>query len=262
MTKHINTLCLLLFLAAIGFRIALFFVGGVVLTICFYVAFLLGFVMLGIDSMKPVEYANAYSGANTFHLNVLAFVAGVGMFVDFISDAIFAYKTYDSGSISAIVFVPLCVSCFLALLSSFYFIMLAISFGSSNYDFRQLKLLHIVPLLWSISRLMCFASFSLSLSQNDGSILKLVVLVFAIGAFFSLSFEVENKSSLHKITMLFIRALYYSGTLYFINELMLLLGGSVAFSYDDGLLSVSLLFISAYMFFLEKSIISNSKLEV
>lgn len=255
---------LLLFLFGVGVRFALLLSsGGVVLTILYYVALVLGIVFLAYDSYRVKAYANVYNFDNRFHLNVFSFGAGVGFFVDFVVSMIGIYHSIDDKSYHILTaFIPLCAGCVFALLSSFYYIVVGSSFGGSNYDFRKFRAFHIVPLLWVGAKLFGILDQAVSLLQDDIIVLKYVVLIFGVCLFFFLVNEVDNTDGASGNTVFLMRAFYYTGIMYFINELMLLLSRSIYFSFDDGMLGVTVLLISGFMYFCEKNIIAHSSLEV
>lgn len=263
MKRYASVISLLLFLSSLTVRLVSIFAGSsTVLSVVFYVLLVFGLAMLAIDSILQKKYAPAFVTENKFHLNIFAFIASAGFFVDFISDSLSIFYRVDSGDYRILVtFIPLCFACVFALLSSFYFVIIGLSFGG-NYDFRSLRFFHIVPLVWSASKLFGMLSFVSTFNQEDASELKYIVLIFSATTFFAFGYEVGSNSGARQFTVFSIRALYFTGTLYFINELMLLLNGSKSFSIEDGMLSLTIMLLSGFMFFCEKNIIHHSKLEV
>lgn len=264
MKNQASLISLLLFLAGVGVRFAmLLFGGGVVLTVLYYIALVLGIVLLGIDTYRVKSYSNVYVFENNFHINIFSFCASVGFFADFVVGVLGVYHSIDDKSYHALTsFIPLCAGCVFALLSSFYYIVVGSSFGGSNYDFRKLRAFHLVPLLWAGSKLFGVLDQAVSLLQDDIAVLKYIVLIIGVVMFYKLVNEVDNTDGANRHTVLLMRSFYYTGIMYFINQLMLLLSRSIYFSFEDGVLGITVLFISGFVYFCEKNIIAHTRLEV
>lgn len=259
-----SLISLLLFLVGVGMRFALLLVGGgAVLTVLYYLALVLGIAFLAYDSYRVKAYSNVFVFDNRFHLDIFAYGAGVGFFIDFVSSMLSIYHSIDDKSYHILTsFVPLCVSCAFALLSSFYYIVVGSSFGGSNYDFRKLRVFHIAPLFWAGAKLFGILDQAVGLLQDDIALLKYITLIFGVCLFFFLVNEVDNTDDANVHTVFLMRSFYYTGIMYFINQLMLLLSGSIYFTIEDGMLGVSVLLISGFMYFCEKNIIAHTSLEV
>lgn len=264
MKNQYNLISFLLFLFCVGASVIENFVGSsTVLSIIYYIALVLGIMFLALDSFKQKNFAPVFIFKNRFHLNVFAIVVSVGLFVDFVCGVVKAYQTlFDSSYISIPPFVALCISVFMALLSSFYYVLVSSSFGGSNYDFRKMRVLHFAPLLWAISKAFSVLDEVPSILQDDASILKYVVLLLLCCAFFFFAFEVDSTDGARKGTVFSFRAMYYTGIIYSINDLILLLGGAEGQSVFDHLFALTALTICGFMYFCEKNIVYHTRLEV
>lgn len=136
---------------------------------------------------NPIEQESSRS------LFICGILCGVFMFYDFVHQCINCY-TYASKTtyLSMNYFIPMLLLGVFALLSSVYFVILAISFKTKQYDFKQLRLFHIVPFLWSL-----FGLFVSLTNYNDKlyaeeTFLKYAVLIFALLFFFSFMGVVEK----------------------------------------------------------------------
>lgn len=264
MKSKFHLLSLLLFLACVGTRFVAMLAGdNLPLTIAYYVTLCCGLIILAIDSFGDYDYANVFVFENNFHLGTFAYLTSVGFFVAFFGSLVDIYNSVMNETFKELTsFVPLCASCLFAMLSSVYFVMIAKSYGKSGYDFRQLRLFNIVPLAWSASNIFGVLNQAISVFQDITSVLKYVVFAFSAITFYRIAIEVDNTDGAKHTTVFSMRGFYFSGILYFINELMLLLSKNNSFSISDGLLSVAILAICGYMYFCEKNIISHTKIEV
>ncbi len=264
MKNQYHLISFLLFLLCVGVRLASVIAGAsTALMIIFYIALAVGIVFLALDSFGKKKYASAFIFKNRFHLNVFSALCCAGFFVDFVSGAVNVYQTL-AGSlyIARAPFVSMCVSTVMALLSSFYFVLVSSSFANSNYDFRKLRALHFAPLLWGLFRLFAILDEVPNLLQSDAPVLKHIVLIFITCAFFFFAFEVDSTDGTKNSTVFVLRAQYYVGTIYFVNQLMLLLGGENGLSVFDCTFAVTVLLVSGFMYFCEKNIIYHTRLEV
>lgn len=264
MKNQYHLISFVLFLICVGARFVSELSGSsIVFTCLIYASLVLGIVFLALDSFKQGGFASVFVFKNRFHLNIFAIIASVGFFVDFVAGAVNMYSTlFDSTYIAIPPFIALCMATVMALLSSFYFVLVSSSFAGSKYDFRKLKVLHFAPLLWGISRVFAILDEAPSILQDDVTILKYTVLIFVTCAFFFFAFEVESEDGARKATVFFFRAFYYTGIAYFINMLILLLGRNTSLNVYDCIFALTTLFISGFVYFCEKNIINHTKLGV
>ncbi len=112
--------------------------------------------------------------------------AAAAMFYDFIHQCLNSYAYIIKTSFFELnYFIPLCFSAVSALLCSFYFIILSISFNTDKYDFRNFRTFHLAPVFW----LLCTLVTRLT-RYDDGiyaveSILHYAVIIFGIIFFLS-----------------------------------------------------------------------------
>ena len=267
MSKNFSSLrsvgTVLLIAAALGVRLYSLVSGKAgVLDNVFYLFILTAVILVAWECFQHKSYARVFMFENRFHLNVFSYLAAFGFFAEFISLCHMIYQSIESGAYNIFsYFAPQCLICVSALLSSFYLCAVALSFGSKRYDFRTMRLIHLVPLIWAIGRMLTLIENVDTLQGNPNTVVKYAVLVFALCFTFMLAYEVERTEGAKRITVFFTRAFSLLAEIFFFDSLMLLLAGKTKLNAPDTVLSFSLLLISSFAFFLEKSIISNSNTE-
>ena len=132
------------------------------------------------------------------------------------------------------------------------------SYHSTRYDIRGLKLFHVVPLLWAVSRMLSLIEQAEILGGNPNAVLKYASLVFALCFCYCVAHEIEHASNTRAATIFFSRAFSFVGELYFMDSLMLVFSGYFKVYDEDFLVSVSILLLCSFAFFFDKNIISKS----
>ena len=259
--RSYSIFALLAFLAAVGTRDIELITGDITVTgaCVFYLALAFGLAMLMIDSFRVKEYAPAFCYDSKFRIGVLGYLAAVGFFVDFVYGAVRIYGSVDSGSFhNPVDFLPLCICTLLSLVCSFYYVMVGLSFSSPAYDFKELKITHIAPVFWAVVKIISVLPQAVKLSRDVDEILKYIVLIFLAGGLYFFAYEVSAQQGTHPVSMFMFRGSFYTGLLFFFDRIMLLLSGSSTVGDADGILSVTVLSISVFMYFFEKNIIAHT----
>ncbi|MFR5874945.1 MAG: hypothetical protein ACLUFN_00490 [Eubacterium sp.] len=260
--KLYSFLAIISFFAAVGMRLSMLLLDlSAAFGIAYYVLIATGLVLIAVDSFKQKKYAAAFEFENNFHLNAFSYLASLGFFVDFVHSCVRIFFSAQDGSYRILVsFIPLCLICLFALLSCFYFYTVGLSYGDKNYDFRELKVLHLAPLLWSVSQALSIMHQAISFSRDVENVIKYTVMIFGVCFFFCFASEIESDGGAKPSTLFLARAYSYISVIFFIDRLMLLLNGNAKISDDDGVFSLSVLLISAFVFFFEKNIIYHKSI--
>ena len=148
-----SQISLLSFLIAIVLKaVSVFAVDCTAVSVGFFVAVLLGLVLIGIDAFRQKHFAPTFVFENKIHLSFWAVLGSVGFFVDFVSDSLRLYGIVKDGDYNFVVgAVTVGFEGAFAIISSICMIMVALSFvKNARYDFRELKLLNVFPLLWAV----------------------------------------------------------------------------------------------------------------
>lgn len=257
--KLFSSLAILLFFASIGLRLAmLLFDLDNIAVVFYYVVVVSGILAVSLESIDTKEYANAFIFKNNFHLNIFAYIASLGFFMDFVHLCIIAFSSIENAEYKQpVFFIPVCLSAFFALMSCFYFYTVGMSFGDKNYDFRELRILHLAPVGWAVSQILSVLQQSISFMTDMDSIIKYLALIFCVLFFYFFAAEIERDSAAKAATLICARALYFISALFLANRLMLFLSHNASVADDDSLLSVSVFLIATFVFFFEKNIISH-----
>lgn len=161
--------------------------------LAFFILAALSVIFSGAVFFKKELQWNPIEKKSSKSLFASGILCSIFMFYDFVHQCVNCYSYASKTSYIAVnYFVPMLISGLFALLSSVYFIILAVSFKTKQYDFSQLRLFHIVPFGWAL-----FGLFVSLTEYNDKlyaeeTFLKYIVLIFALLFFFSLMSVVEK----------------------------------------------------------------------
>lgn len=257
-----SQISLLSFLIAIVLKaVSVFAVDCTAVSVGFFVAVLLGLVLMGIDAFRQKHFAPAFVFENKFHLSFWAVLGSVGFFVDFVSDSLRLYGIVKDGDYNFVVgAVTVGFEGAFAIISSICMIMVALSFvKNARYDFRELKLLNVFPLLWAVLKGVAL----LSQIEHDFSLTETVMylaVISAIGAFYFFAKEVDNKKGAFASSVFSFEVYGFSATLYFVCQVLDAV--SDASLIDEGfVLSCTAFLTGSFVYFLEKSIRHYTKLD-
>ena len=124
----------------------------------------------------------------------------VTMFADFLHKC---FRCYDYISKTAYVeyayIIPLVLSGLAALICCFYFAVFSITAKGSNYDFRNFTFLHLVPVLWSFTRLILIMIKIVDVKQDSDTVLEFLLLSFMLMFFFSYVLILDNSGRASKL---------------------------------------------------------------
>ncbi len=123
-----------------------------------------------------------------------AVLLSVSMFADFIHQCYNCYDyIYSVSFIEYTYLIPLALSGLFALLSSFYFLMLAVSLRRTNYDFRNFIWFHLVPVFWTFTKLFRIMVKILDIRIGVEACLEFLLIIFVFCFLFSFLSAVDDK---------------------------------------------------------------------
>lgn len=218
------------------------------------------FIALTVYKSNTV-YSHAFDKSGPVIINAFAYLSAVGFFADFVLQCVNVYKSIDSGAYkSLIAFAPLCLTCAFALLSSFCFVSVGLSYSNDYYDFRALKLLHAAPLCWALIRILSVLSNVVKFSADADIIIKYTAMIFALCFFYKFASETENDKATDRGFVFVCRAYSYIGAFYFVSRVLMLTVGRQDFhiSADDNFFALCVLFSSSFAYFLQNNISKDS----
>lgn len=245
-----SLISVLVFIISSVFRaVVLLFKLSDSLNIAFYFLLAIGgmFAYLGSITKKPL---NTFDFKNKSILNIASYGSAIGFFIDFIMKAISIYSiSQNSGYKSFAVFIPLGVACIMALACSFYFFAIGMSYSDFGYDFRKLKLLHIVPIIWAISNALCIMTEAISPLLEVDSVIKYATYVASILYFYFLAREVENMENTKKAYLVASSLFSYFTMMFFVDRALMLLTRNADFWSNSNLTAISIMLISLFALF-------------
>lgn len=258
-----SQISLLLFVIAIVLKaISVFAFESVFLTVGFFAAVVIGIVLIGAETFGQKKFADAFVFENEFHISFFSILASVGFFVDFVSDSLTLYSVVQDGGYNvAVGALVIGFEGLFALVSAACMIMVSLSFGkNTRYDFRELKLLNAFPLLWALSNgIALLSDIGQSFSQTEA--VKYIAVISCIAAFYFFAKEVDGKNGASACSVFSFRCFAYFAVLYFICTLCDILGGQTALLERSSVLSLSILLNGVFAYFLEKNILSHTKID-
>lgn len=236
--------------------------GGTAANIVFYVLLAASVGIACVDGAVRKQFAPAFLFKNRFHLDVFSVMTAGGFFLEFVSACHVLYQSVQSGLWHRpTVFAPQCCIAVFSLMSGFYFCCVAMSFHSERYDFRALKLWHLAPLLWALSRMLTLMTEADELRGNPNAAMKYAALTASLVFAYLMAREVGREEGASRWTMMAAAVLPLLGEVYFFDSLMLLLAGKTALNAPDTVLAGTLFLISTFPFFFEKNIIYHTNTE-
>lgn len=138
-------------------------------------------VLCGIFFHKKLTPADPFSKKESKPLFYICIITGAAMFYDFIHQCVNCFNYASRTTYFELnYFVPMLLTGIAAILCTFYFIIMGVSFVTDKYDFKQLVYFHLALAVWFISGF--FIKFT---SYDDGYLavennLRYAVLLFGI----------------------------------------------------------------------------------
>lgn len=258
-----SQISLLLFVIAIVLKaISVFAFESVFLTVGFFAAVVIGIILIGAETFGQKKFADAFVFENKFRISFFSILASVGFFVDFVSDSLELYSVAQDGGYNVAVGASVIgFEGLLAIVSAACMIMVSLSFGkNTRYDFRELKILNIFPLLWAILKgIALLSDIGQSFSQTEA--VKYIAVISCIAAFYFFAKEVDGKDGASACSVFSFRCFAYFAVLYFICILCDVLTKQTEAFDRSFVLSLSILLNGVFAYFLEKNILSHTKID-
>lgn len=251
-----SLLSVLFFFTSVALRIAVpFFNLSLGLNIAFYACAGIGAVFIVLASIGIENTSKPFELNGNKLLGILSYIASLGFFVDFVSQAIAIYTSLNSSGFKLFsVLFPLCAGSAMSFASCFYFFTIGMSYGDSSYDFRKLKILHIAPILWAIANVLGIMTEAISPLKEVNSTLKYIAFIFAILYFYFFSKETFNNENAKRLTVSMAGLFSYVSILFFVDCAMLALTKNADVFDKNIVLGVTLLLVSLFALFHQRSI--------
>ncbi len=140
---------------------------------------------------------NPFKNSTWIGHTLTSVLAGIALLYDFVRQCIHFYELCVQDDYTEYIYMIIAgLHAFFALAASFYFIMMALAFNTSNYKSNLLWTLHLTPFLWSFTRLLYCLSVMVSPLYSVDSILN-IFLTIVMTLFFLQYFFVANMETIH-----------------------------------------------------------------
>lgn len=218
-----------------------------------------GFLLLW-DSFERRPYPALIQLHGHLRLYVLCYIAAAGFFAEFVTYCHLIYQSIENGVYHLpATFAPLCLVGAGALLSSFYCGAVGMSFQTNRYDFRRLRLMPIMPVLWASGHMLQLLTVNDVLQPH--TVLKYAAIAAALLFFFFMVIEMERGVGALWITVFLTRSFYWLAGLYFVDTVIRLTAGKATLLSVDTELTAALLLIGGLALFLHRSSLLNTSME-
>ena len=222
-----------------------------------YVFYIAVFITLCIVFLRSHRGQFGSAAKLKSELRPYALLFSFGFMIDFINSLFTAVKLTEEAHLNRPQFFALIAAGIFALLSALYFIAVYLSCGKTAYDFKKLKLLHFMPLLWSIASTLVIITDALSFKSDVFMILKSAFLIFAALFFYCFISEAENEGAAKRQTVFISKAFSYIALLLFFSRCFELIGKTAALSESETFFALSALIMSLFPHFYRKQIVSE-----
>ena len=250
---------LLLFIVSAVFRIlGIFFPHTSVYTALFYILFLLGLVLEGVECFSKKEYARVFPDRNDKRLEFFALTAAVGMFIDFVSSAVGVYSCFFSRSDTALRTVLEVLLCLFALLSCIAMALCAVSFSDSGgYDFSKLGAFNSAPFVWLLVKCTIGLTDVFTIKDVDLALMYLAV-VFGLGAFYCFAYESQSKAGAKSFCVFCFNSFSACVGICSLGRIFSVARGACAVDDENSFFILSLLLSASFVYSLGRNALKNS----
>ncbi|MCR5207603.1 MAG: hypothetical protein K6C14_03900 [Eubacterium sp.] len=202
------------------------------------------------------SYAPAFSMPKSKAFGFLSYGLSFGLFADFINRCVSAAQLLSDSAVFSTSLVIRVVTALSALISSVYFIVIGLSLSGSRYDFKSLKLIHIMPILWAGFCIM--EGFENAGANGINSLLKYVMLSISLMFFYYSAREIDSEDGAMRISLVSSRLLTFTSFLYFADTFFMSIKEKTLYGGFESTLALTALFMLLYSFAFERNIIINT----
>ncbi len=244
----------IIFFAAAFLRLLMLLFDLSEIVFAYYLLIFAGVFFIWRKTFSCKEYENAFFGEKP-EMCKMSKIASAGFFIEFVHICVNVYYMFENdGYKNTAYFLPVCIAGFAALLTCYYFYIFSLTYRDNNFDFRNLKLLHLSAIVWCACRLLSLMSQPVSFTTDIDGTIKNIVFVLAICFYCRFSFEIEDNNKTKPSTLFTASAFSYLGSAFFINRIMSSIFSSSVVNWDDNVTALSVVMMGAFAFYFQKSI--------
>ena len=222
----------------------------------------IGILLIGAVCFRFRHIAKAFDFEKQSRMKWVSYLLSAGLFADFVEQCIRLYQVGENGAyVTAASYLPKVLIGVFALGSGFYFSMVALSFSERKYDFRNLKLFHLVTVLWAVARILELVFRSDIIGSSPHTALRYSVALFATGFFYSFSYEADREACAKRYTLFFSKITAMTTFLYVWETLLLLLNGQIKINDSNTVFALTALTLCLFSLSFERNLVLRSNTE-
>lgn len=124
---------------------------------------------------------------------ISCFALSAAFFYDFLHQGYNCYSYVNENDyVDSAYLILMAASGVFAVISCFYYITVALTRKNPNYDFKNFTLLHFVPALWAIARLLMILFYIVNIDENIDISCEFIVLCTALFFIFSMILQIDR----------------------------------------------------------------------
>lgn len=190
---------------------------GTGVNIAVYALVVAALVFMQLACRKKDERPVAFEFETKQKLNLYSFLAAGGFIAEMVCNLLGIYGAFENGTAAFGSVIIMAFTAVFALLSAFAFVLVGMSYGNTNHDFRRLPYVVFAPLAWSMLRIAQSLTEYVSVGRDLLPALKMTALVFLMLFFYRFAFEAVKNEPTAKSTLFFSGAVFFMGVLYCVS---------------------------------------------
>ena len=230
---------------------------GLGVTLALYGLMLVALVFILLACRNKSELPPAFDFGTQHKIKLYSYLISVAFVVETVCELLEIYRLFDGKTTAYGGAVLLALTAVSALMSALSFVLVGISYGETNHDFRRIPYLVFAPLLWSILRIAQLLSEFFSAGRELLPTLKVIALVFLMCFLYRFSFEAVKGGKTAKSTLFLSGAVFTAGALFWASHTSALIDKSESVNVLDLGLSLVALTVSYFAIKFRRSIIDR-----
>ena len=177
----LSMLLMIVGMALVGVKV--FFSAGTGVTIGIFAVLAAALLLMLLACRKKDERPCAFDFERK-NIKWYAFCVAGAFLAEMVCSLLTVYDCYMGDTLAYSDIILYAVSAVTALFSAFLFVLVGMSYGGSNYDFRRIGSVAFAPLLWCMTRMSQSMTEYISVGKDVTATLKLLALLFLLLFFY------------------------------------------------------------------------------
>jgi len=228
------------------------------LTVAVFILLFASLLTLAVDSFRKRQSGRAFDFENAGGMKTVSYLCAAAFVAETVSNVLKLYGYYTSDIIikgRAVLLVFIAVT---SLLSAFLFVLVAKSYGNTNYEFTRIPALCFAPLVWSLVKTAQHLGDELITTNDISSVIKTVLITTLMLFFYSFAAETKKVGTASAGTVFFSGAAFVTGALYFVSRLALCLAQRSEVVTFENAFSLTALIIGVFALIFRNNIIKTT----